>query len=290
MKTSISITSLASVASLFATIAAAPLAIAGPYSGPAGTDGSDAIHMSDPGLVAWATGYSDLVRGPVNISNPGLGNASYGTGNSALGSVQGDGEDDVYGVVSLGDGGSITLTFDKPIANGAGWDFAVFENGFSDTFLELAFVEVSSNGVDYFRFASVSLTQTTTQIGGFGNVDTTNINNLAGKYRTGWGTGFDLDELSMVGSLLDINAITHVRIVDVVGSINPDYATRDSLGNIINDPFATPFNTGGFDLDAIGVRYEAIPEPASVALFAGSAAVILASLRRRSRMRPSPRA
>jgi len=268
---------------LFSLLALAPLAIAGPYSGPAGTEGSEAIHMTDSGLVAWATGYSDLVRGPANISNLGLGNASYGTGNSALGSVQGDGEDDVYGVVSLGDGGSITLTFDQPIANGAGWDFAVFENGFSDTFLELAFVEVSSNGVDFFRFNSVSLTQTTTQIGGFGSVDTTNIHNLAGKYRTGWGTGFDLDELSLVGSLLNINAITQVRIIDVVGSINPAYARYDSLGNIINDPFATPFNTGGFDLDAIGVRYEAIPEPASAALLAGTAVVALASLRRRHR-------
>lgn len=283
-------TAPASLIALFAALTAAPLALAGPYSGPAGTEGSDAIHMTDTGLVAWAAGYSDLVRGPVNISNPGLGNASYGTGNSALGSVQGDGEDDVYGVVSLGDGGSITLTFDKPIANGAGWDFAVFENGFSDTFLELAFVEVSSNGVDFFRFDSVSLTQTATQIGGFGSVDATNLHNLAGKYRTGWGTGFDLGELSLVGSLLDINAVTHVRIIDVVGSINPLYASYDSLGNIINDPFATPFNTGGFDLDAIGVRYEAIPEPASLALFAGAAAVVLATLCRRPRTRPGRRA
>lgn len=283
-------TAPASLIALFAALTAAPLALAGPYSGPAGTEGSDAIHMTDTGLVAWAAGYRDLVRGPVNISNPGLGNASYGTGNSALGSVQGDGEDDVYGVVSLGDGGSITLTFDKPIANGAGWDFAVFENGFSDTFLELAFVEVSSNGVDFFRFDSVSLTQTATQIGGFGSVDATNLHNLAGKYRTGWGTGFDLGELSLVGSLLDINAVTHVRIIDVVGSINPLYASYDSLGNIINDPFATPFNTGGFDLDAIGVRYEAIPEPASLALFAGAAAVVLATLRRRPRTRPGRRA
>ena len=36
----------------------------------------------------------------------------------------------------VGDGGSAILTFDTPIANGPGFDFAVFENGFSDTFLE----------------------------------------------------------------------------------------------------------------------------------------------------------
>ncbi|MFN6048554.1 MAG: T9SS C-terminal target domain-containing protein, partial [Bacteroidota bacterium] len=48
------------------------------------------------------------------------------------------------GVVSLGDGGIATLTFDPPITNGDGFDFAVFENTFLDTFLELAFVEVST--------------------------------------------------------------------------------------------------------------------------------------------------
>ncbi|CAM3061865.1 hypothetical protein [Rariglobus hedericola] len=269
------------LAVIISFLALAPLAHGGPYSGPAGTEGSEAIHMNDSAFTAWATGVSELVRGPVNIANPGLGNASFGTGNSALGSPGGDGEDDVYEVVSLGDGGWITLTFDKPITNGAGWDFAVFENGFSNTFLELAFVEVSSNGIDFFRFESVSLTPVTTQIGGFGSVDTTNLHNLAGKYRTGWGTGFDLSELSIIGSLLDINAITHVRIVDVVGTIDPAHASYDSLGNIINDPYSTPFNTGGFDLDAIGVRYEAIPEPASLALLAGFASVCFIGTRRR---------
>ncbi len=34
----------------------------------------------------------------------------------------------------------------------------MFENGFADAFLELAFVEVSSNGIDFARFPAVSLT------------------------------------------------------------------------------------------------------------------------------------
>jgi hypothetical protein len=262
-------------------LAVASLAHAGPYSGAPETSGSEAIHMNDSAFVAWATGVDELVRGPVNIANPGLGYASFGTGNSALGAPGGDGEDDVYEVVSLGDGGRVTLTFDTPIANGDGWDFAVFENGFGNNFLELAFVEVSSNGTDFFRFDSISLTPVTTQIGGFGSLDPTNIHNLAGKYRTGWGTGFDLGELSMVSVLLDINAVTHVRIVDVVGTIDPAHARYDSQGNIINDPYATPFNTGGFDLDAIGVRYETIPEPASFALLAGWASVAMLWIRRR---------
>jgi hypothetical protein len=266
---------------LISFLAFAPLVHAGPYSGAPGTSGSEAIHMNDSALVAWATGVDELVRGPSDIANTELGYASHGTGNSALGSPGGDSQDDVYEVVSLGDGGWITLTFNNPIRNGEGWDFAVFENGFSDNFLELAFVEVSSNGTDFFRFNSVSLTPVTTQIGGFGSLDPTNIDNLAGKYRTGWGTGFDLDELSMVSVLLDVNAITHVRIIDVVGSINPAYASYDSLGNIINDPYSTPFTTGGFDLDAIGVRYEAIPEPAVAAFLVGSACLGFVWLRRR---------
>jgi hypothetical protein len=38
-----------------------------------------------------------------------------------------------------------------------------------------------------------------------------------------------------------------------VGSINNEFGSRDSAGRIINDPFPTPFASGGFDLDAIGV-------------------------------------
>ena len=75
------------------------------------------------------------------------------------------------GVVSLGDGGYGILTFDEPIDNGLGWDFAVFENSFSDDFLELAFVEVSSDGINFFRFPATSLTQDIVQVGGFGNID-----------------------------------------------------------------------------------------------------------------------
>ena len=44
------------------------------------------------------------------------------------------------GVVSLGDGGYALLTFEKPIKNGID-DFAIFENSFSDTFLELGLVD-----------------------------------------------------------------------------------------------------------------------------------------------------
>ena len=54
-------------------------------------------------------------------------------------------------------------------------------------------------------------------------------------------------------SELDINAISHIRIVDVVGSIDPLFANTDSYDRIINEPWPTAFDSGGFDLDAIGV-------------------------------------
>ena len=56
--------------------------------------------------------------------------------------------------------------------------------------------------------------------------------------------------------LLDKSRVTHVRIVDVVGNIDPEYASYDSEGHIINDPWPTGFNSSGMDLDAIGVIHD----------------------------------
>lgn len=60
----------------------------------------------------------------------------------------------------------------------------------------------------------------------------------------------------MDSSVVDVNAITHIRITDVVGNINPNYATYDSYGNAVNDPYPTAFPVGGFDLDAVAVLKE----------------------------------
>lgn len=229
---------------LFTLLLTTSLVGAQSYAPPAGQVGSTAIAKSSTVFKGWATGIN-VVRGPQDIANPTGPLASSGDPSGALGGTS-------TGVVCLGDGGSATVTFAAPIINGPGFDFAVFENGFSDTFLELAFVEVSSNGVNFFRFPSHSQTQTTTQIGGFGAVDCRYINNLAGKYRANFGTPFDLSDVPN-NALLDKNNITHVRVIDVVGTINPLYASHDSLGNIVNDPYSTPYATGGFDLNAVGV-------------------------------------
>lgn len=255
---------------------------AGPYAPAAEQPGSTAIHYDSTSIVGWARGYQDLVRGPADKSNPGLGNVSYGSGTDALDASDGE-QNSSLTVVSLGDGGRITLTFERPIANGSGPDFAVFENGISDSFLELAFVEVSSDGLNFTRFRAVSLTQTATQVDAFprlDELDPTDLYNLAGKYRVGFGTPFDLAELTGTPGL-DINNVTHVRIVDVVGSINPLYGSLDSLSNLINDPWPTVFGTGGFDLDAVGVlNFAPVPEPCTPMMFL-SAALIVAVRRRR---------
>ncbi|MGZ3882576.1 MAG: T9SS type A sorting domain-containing protein, partial [Bacteroidia bacterium] len=84
----------------------------------------------------------------------------------------------------------------------------------------------------------------------------TKLDNLAGKYRALYGAPFDLQQLSG-NPQLNINAITHVKIIDVVGSINPAYARYDKNNAVINDPWPTGFASGGFDLDAVGVIHQA---------------------------------
>jgi hypothetical protein len=218
------------------------------YAPKVGVAGSTAINKDSSIFVNWAN-QCTVVRGWQDISDKSLGYTTVGDSISPTG-IAGE-----NGVVSLGDGGYVVCTFPAAIKNGAGFDFAVFENAFDDEFLELAFVEVSSDGENFFRFPAHSLTDTAVQTESFGYTDATKINNLAGKYRGGYGTPFDLNELANVAGL-DIDNVTHVKIVDVVGSINDLYATRVTAGNKVNDPFPTPFPSGGFDLDAIGVIHQ----------------------------------
>lgn len=218
------------------------------FAPPAGVTGSTAIPAESDLFVNWAVEV-DVERGWQNIEDQSLGVTEIGTTESALG-MPNDPD-----VVSLGDGGMATLTFDLPIRNGEGFDFAVFENSFDGIFLELAFVEVSSDGENFVRFPATSNTQTDEPIGSFGWIDATQINNLAGKYQSLYGTPFDLEELAGIAEL-DIEKITHIRLIDVVGSLDEMYASYDQNGNAINDPFPTPFPSGGFDLDAVGVIHQ----------------------------------
>jgi hypothetical protein len=217
----------------------ASISHAASYSPSAGQDGSQAIYMDDPAFLYWATGYEHYDIG-TNVD------IVWETPALALGPASGTSFD----IVSLGDDGQITMTFHPPIQDGEGWDFAVFENAFNDYILELAYVEVSSNGIDFVRFDSVSLTPD--PVSGYGSLDATLIDGLAGKYRQGYGTPFDLSDLSdqtdVQSGKVDISRITHVRIIDIVG----DGSCFDSQSHVIYDPFPT-VGSAGFDLDAIGV-------------------------------------
>ncbi len=220
----------------------------GQFAGGANTATSNAIHKDSSIIIGWANNCT-IERGRVDVANLNSPLASFGLPSDAIGPA------DEFGIVSLGDSGIATLTFAHPIFNGNGPDFAIFENSFSDSFLELGHVEVSSDGIQFFRFPSDFL-QTTAQQNGpydqFGEPE--KINNLAGKYRSGYGTPFDLEEMTgIIG--LNVNAITHIRIIDAVGSISSPYGTTDQNGNYINDPYPTPFPSGGFDLDALAVMY-----------------------------------
>lgn len=233
-------------------LAMVPVALWAQFAPAQDQPGTTAMHADSSAFVAWATGCT-VERGPMRIDRPESGLASYGADSLALGMPGG-----TYDIVSLGDGGNAVLTFASPIYNGPGPDFAVFENGFAnavnpDTWaLELAFVEVSSDGENFFRFPAVTYVQTDEQLGNAGSIVPAQLHNFASKYGAFYGTPFDLDEVED-NELLNKNRITHVRIVDVVGNIDPEFASKDSEGHIVNDPWPTPFASSGFDLDAVGV-------------------------------------
>jgi len=217
--------------------------------------GNDAIAHDDNHIVGWATGCT-VTRGWQNIMDTTLGKTTSGNVHSAIGAPG-------LNVLSLGDGGSAIVTFAAPIKDEPGPDFAVFENGFAnpqnayEAFLELAFVAVSSDGIHYVTFPATSLTQDTSQIEQvtFGYTNAQLINNLAGKYINNYGTPFDLAELADSPNL-DLQNIRYIRFTDVVGAIDPSFARYDHEGHIINDPFPSPFPTGGFDLNAVGVLHQ----------------------------------
>ena len=237
-------------------LALVPVTLWAQFAPAQGQPGTTAMYADSSAFVAWATGCV-AEPGPMNITNPGGGNAGAGwPASNVIGYPEG-----TMGVTCLGDGGMATVTFASPICNRPGPDFAVFENGFENAqapgywFLELGFVEVSSDGENFFRFPAYSNTQTETQLGSMGCIDPSQIHNLASKYGAMYGTPFDLDEVPD-DPLLDKEHITHVRIVDVVGCIDPEYATYDCQGHPVNDPWPTPFASCGMDLDAVGVIHD----------------------------------
>jgi len=251
-------------------------ALAGPFT--------DTGHPASA-MWAWATDVDEVVRGPLDIASPGGGDASFGVEANVLGAATANPLD----TLSLGDGGSITLHFDSAIRDETGDDFAVYENGFRDLFglfAEFAYVEVSTNGIDFARFDSDAFNAS--PVLPFDSLDPTDYHGLAGRHEAGLGTGFDLTDLDMDPLVLlgtvDPMDIRYVRLVDVIGN----GSTTDGGGNPIYDPYPTAFPQGGFDLEAVGVIH--VPEPGVVlGLLAGILGLGLAG-RPRNRERIGRRA
>jgi len=229
----------------FLLLASLHFSLRAQYHPALGEPGCIAIHKDSSVLTAWASGVA-VVRGMQQLGVDSLGLAWSGIDEYALGRA---GENPM---ISLGDGGTATLQFDGTVRNGTGYDFAVFENSFDGDFLELAFVEVSSDGERFVRFPAYSETDTVNGTSAFGYTNPEQIHNLAGKYPLFYGTPFDLAELQDSAGI-DVENIRFIRIVDVVGSIDPRYCSRDVMGRKVADPWPTPFPSGGFDLDAVGV-------------------------------------
>ena len=254
-------------------------------------DPGDPNAILNPIFKGWAT--------EVVSYNPAPGLAGQWSDPSmALGPVTGSNID----IVSLGDldsvqisqgaaPGEITLGFAEPIRQGKGYEFVVFENGFISSidtaagslagqmFAELAYVEVSSNGIDFARFPAVSLTNEA--VGRYGTIEIGNVYNLAGKHPnaggTCVGTPFDLKDIvadpTVVSGLVDVNDIRYVRIVDIPGSgdfydeaalyIDPGawpdwdlYAEDHPIYDAWTPTAGAANPSGGFDLEAIGVLRE----------------------------------
>jgi hypothetical protein len=234
----------------------------GPYPLTTGIHGGNrldpaAYPQPDPYLTGWATQVVDFQRDVSTVT--------FGAPADTLG--QPGGTEDTF---SLGDGGWITLGFSQSITNIPGFDFAVWENGFFQAgggsgellFAELMFVEVSTDGVHFARFPSDC--RIPGPVGGFGAIDPTYVNNLAGKHPNGnggkdEGTPFDLEDLRdhplVVSGDVDLDNINYVKLVDVIG----DGSTADASGRPIYDPHPTPFASGGADLDAVGILQASLP-------------------------------
>ncbi|MFN3201425.1 MAG: hypothetical protein ACE366_23690 [Bradymonadia bacterium] len=200
---------------------------------------SGALSLDEPAFVGWASTVHAVEFGDEVDER-------FRESDLALGPAEGA----AFGVVTLGEGGQITLGFETPIGDGEGPDFAVFENAFNDEFLELAYVEISSDGERFVRFPSAYLGQT--PLGPYDQQPPEGIQGLAGKHRAGFGTPFDLSVLrwhpQVVSGVVDLRAVAYVRLVDVVG----DGEHRDSFGQPIYDPYPN-MGSAGFDLDAVGV-------------------------------------
>ncbi len=251
-------------------------------AGPFGGDDTG-VSGNSPAFKGWITGYRNYIH-PANSGGYSFNDdlIMVTPSNAILGRPAGFSTNDADAkghILSLGNGGTITLEFEFPVADGPGPDFAVFENAFRDetrfdttnpvTFAELAFVEVATTTNAWARFpvtyfGTQELYSLNNQsYGWYASQDVTLIDGLAGKHATSCGTPFDLSVLSTHSNVANgsvvLDHIRFIRLTDVVG----DGSTYDDNGRPIFDPYYHPTQgypvsgpagwQDGFDLRAVGI-------------------------------------
>ena len=166
-------------------------------------------------------------------------------------------------VNSLGIGGHVVLGFDVTIVDGPGADLIVTENPFSTgpvghSFAEVAFVDVSSDGIHFARVPSAYYGPNQSP-GPFGNVNIGWYEGLAGATPANLqasdpldvveagGDAIDLSDLKahplVMSGLVRLNAISEVRLVDARDGVD-----QDVRGTTIQDA-----GSGSADIDAVAV-------------------------------------
>jgi hypothetical protein len=148
-------------------------------------------------------------------------------------------------VVSLGEGGSITVAFrDNVVVDGPGDDLVVFENAFHSgsaegpLFEELGIVSVSADGKEWVTFPYDALTGE--GLSGRAPVLSHPVNGIDPLSAEAGGDRFDIGALGL-------GFVRFVRITDG-GDALPDAGD-----------FVPPADKGGFDLDAMGALNSAEP-------------------------------
>jgi|GEM_PF-1556040 len=181
----------------------------------------------------------------------------------------------------MGNGGVYIYTMDKAITDGKGYDFAVGENTFrsdstGEIWAELFYVEVSSDGENFLRFDSASLTDG--PVGDYGYLDPANVYGLGSlhlayygyNYRQPYDLAWLKNKEEVVNGTVDLANIKYVKYIDIPGTDEVDtvdfdedgddivdgtytfYPCYDSFGNVIIDAYLT-WGSGGADVYRPGV-------------------------------------
>lgn len=236
-----------------------------------------------------ATAFPDVYVADTVTAAPGNTGSGFYDQSKAINGVRGSGNSggslDVFSLDNSGASAFLTLSWaGKKIKNGSGADFVVYENAFyasgnpAQRFMDLMFVEVSSDNVNYCGFAPDYTATTETVYSNnpanwqrfagrnpvLYNVDSNNLaaaqlfqdNDANGEPDLGGGDPFDLDNLSAdntystgcnttVRDDLKTNGFRYLRLTPAVRRNNPDTGAA----------FVADSASFGPDIDGVVARY-----------------------------------